>query len=378
LKIGLYKLERPKNHSKDWFYIIDTSIQMGQQKCVAVLGVRSKSLRENFCPDFDQIEPLVIRPLNSCPGVIIKEILEEAITKTGKPLAIISDAGSELKKGVKLLSENETHLFDVSHKINACLKAELESDEHWKAFQKLAGETVSHIKLTALAHLSPPRQRTKDRMHSAFFQIEWGIRLLNYICSEEYKTMDLACKSKIVWIEQYSNFLQVCKMLMEISKKGLQLVHERGYYRGLADEFILATEKLSQTDLRCFEFQKKIAATLDEEGRKVPDGQHYLGSSEIIESLFGRFKEMEDHHASSGLTSLVLAIPALAGGIDESEIIKAMNTVSQHELDNWYKKNLGATFLSKRRKSLHKVESSEDITLEEDLVGCGFTEVKIA
>lgn len=377
LKIGLYKLERPKHSSQGWFFIIDTSIQMGSQKCVVVIGVRAHSLRGNFRPNFDHIEPLVIRPLNSCPGVVIKEILEEAIQKAGKPLAVISDEGSELKKGVKLLCEKEIHLFDASHKINTCLKAELESDELWKTFQKSAGESVSHLKLTPLAHLSPPRQRTKARMHSAFSLIEWGLRLSNYIGSEEYKNLTFECKDKIVWLEQYQNSLVTYKTLMEISQEALQLVHERGYYRGVAEEFILVTKELSLVDLRCFKFREKMANILNDEGRKVPDGQHYLGSSEIIESLFGRFKEMEDHHASSGLTSLILAIPALAGGIDETEIFNAMNNISQSDLDNWYEKNMGSTFLSKRRKSLQEVSIKEEFCESENLDMCDFQEVKV-
>jgi hypothetical protein len=377
LKIGLHKLERPKYSSQGWFFIIDTSIQMGSQKCVVVLGIRAQSVRENFCPNFDHIEPLVIKPLDSCPGTVIKGILEEAITKAGRPLAVISDSGSELKKGVKLL-ETEMHLFDVSHKINICLKAELESDEFWKAFQKSAGESVSHLKLTPLAHLSPPRQRTKARMHSAFSLIEWGLRLSNYVGSEEYKKMTFECKDKIVWIEQYQNSLVAYKALMEISQKALQLVHERGYYRGIADEFILVTEELSLTDLRCYKFREKVAIALNDEGKKVPDGQHYLGSSEIIESLFGRFKEMEDHHATSGLTSLVLAIAALAGKIDETDIVNAMTTISQADLDSWYEENMGPTFLSKRRKSLQEVKATEEGSFRElDLDMCDFQKMKV-
>lgn len=334
---------------------------MGSQKCVVVLGVKPQDLRKHFCPTFEQIEPLVLKPLDSSPGTVIKEILEEAITKVGRPLAIISDAGSELKKGVKLLCENETHLIDVSHKINTCLKNELEGDELWKEFQKLAGTSVQYLKLSSLAHLSPPRQRTKERMHSSFSLIEWGLQLYGYVNSEEYKKLVLECKNKVTWIEQYHSALLIYKSLMDISQKALQLVHERGYYIGIAEEFNLITEEVCLIDLRCIKYREKIAILLNEEGRKVPEGQHYLGSSEIIESLFGKFKEMEDHHASSGLTSLVLAIPALAGEIDETEIFNAMSTISQSSLDSWYEKNMGPTFLSKRRKSLRKLESAEDV-----------------
>jgi hypothetical protein len=39
LKIGLYKLNCPKYSSSGWFFVVDTSIQMGAQKCVVILGL---------------------------------------------------------------------------------------------------------------------------------------------------------------------------------------------------------------------------------------------------------------------------------------------------------------------------------------------------
>src|SRR5690606_39003765 len=160
-----------------------------------------------------------------------------------------------------------------------------------------AGNLTQHLKLSSLAHLCPPRQRTKERMHSAFPLIKWGLRLLNFIESEKGKTLSIEDKNKIAWIEEYRHFLPTYKSLMEISKKALQLVHDRGYYRWIADDFITQTEQVYMGNQRCIDFQKKIEKILNEEGRKVPDGQHYLGSSEIIESVFGKFKEIEGYHA---------------------------------------------------------------------------------
>ena len=151
-KLGLFKLVRPKIVSEGWFLIIDTSIQMGQQKFVLVLGVRKEQLTENFCPTHTQVEPIVLRPLETCPGEVIQDVLEEARSKVGIPLAIVSDAANELKRGIRLFREScavaertdrvgtpitkkPIHLLDISHRIDICLKKELLSDPIWKAFQ---------------------------------------------------------------------------------------------------------------------------------------------------------------------------------------------------------------------------------------------------
>jgi len=329
---------------------------MGPQKCVLVLGVKPQDLRDNFQPTFEQVEPLALKPLSSSPGQVIKTILDEACEKAGEaPLSIISDAGSDLKKGIRLFSEENgkvTHSLDISHRLNSCLKEELNKREDWKSFQKASGMSVQYLKLSSIAHLCPPRQRTKERMHSAFQLIQWGRRLLDYF-DREGKKLCLELRNKISWICEYEHLLAIYNSLMKISQKALQIVHERGYYRSLADDFMRISEE-DLISLECIEFRKKVRDILREEGEKIPDGQHYLGSSEIIESIFGSFKAMEGDHASSGLTSLVLGIPALSGKIDEDIIESAMEGVSTVDLKNWIQENMGSTFLSMRRRDLHK------------------------
>jgi len=101
---------------------------------------------------------------------------------------------------------------------------------------------------------------------------------------------------------------------------------------------------------------------LQKEGEKIPCGAHYLGSSEILESLFGKFKYIEGDQASSGLSSLVLSIPALVGKLDESVVRGALESISCFDIDEWIDENMGQTFLSQRRKALGRICKEEYIT----------------
>jgi hypothetical protein len=368
-KLGLYKLNQSKSTSSKYFHIVDVSIQMGRQKFVVVLGVKQEDLLENFSPTLKKVEVLVLRPLESCKGEIIKDLLKDAAEKTGMPLGVITDGGSDLKKGTSLFleeveGEKPVHLSDCSHKLNNFLKDEIEEDPIWLGFKKAAGEAVQHLKLSPIAHLSPPRRRIKERMHNSFSFIEWGILLCGYLKSDEAKQLTEEQINKIAWVKQYEPALIVYKHLMEICKKALDLVHRKGYYRWIASEFAESIDSDYYADLRCLNFHKRVEAFLAEQGTRIPDGQHYLGSTEILESLFGKFKHLEDHHSNSGLTSLILAVPALTGEIDESIIYDAMNKVSAKDNDEWIKTNMGSTFLSRRRQALRP---REEIVEQEDL-----------
>jgi hypothetical protein len=44
LRIGLYKLERAKTIADDWIWIVDHTVQLGNEKCMVILGIREKWL----------------------------------------------------------------------------------------------------------------------------------------------------------------------------------------------------------------------------------------------------------------------------------------------------------------------------------------------
>lgn len=371
LKIGLHNLSRPKYSPHGWFFIIDTSIQMGPQKCVVVLGVKKIDINQNFCPTLNEVELLVLKPLSNCPGEVVNDILEEAVVVTGAaPLSVISDEGSENKKGVRLFCHNhpETiHLFDISHQINTLLKKELANNDIWAAFRTNLNSSMQHLKLSSVAYLAPPRQRVKDRMHSAFSLVEWGVRAQRFINSEEANALSPGERSKIDWLENYQFALPGYICFRDLCKEALALIHEQGYYLGVTNDYIKRTEDLCRTDATNLSFRSKILEILQLAEKKISHGIHYLGSSEVIESLFGKFKALEGDHASSGLTSLVLALPALTGRLDESTIKDALETTSVTDIEKWIKDNMGQTYLSKRR---HALNNGYDNDIELDLETC--------
>jgi hypothetical protein len=365
LKIGLYKLNGPKYSPSGWFFIVDTSIQMGSQKCVVVLGIKYTDISQDFCPSFDEAEVLVVKPLYNSPGEVINELLEEAASVVKEsPKAIISDQGSENKRGVGIFIKKHAetaHVFDVSHKINICLKEELSQDNVWLAFKEAVVASLQHLKLSSISYLVPPRQRNKDRMHSAFYLIDWGIRLLQFFDSEKINDLAAADRAKLEWIKQYQFSLLNYQNYKEVCEHALDLVHEKGYFLNVAEEFCKRVEYLSgnEKDHRFINFKNKIKMILQKEGEKIPYGAHYLGSSEILESLFGKFKYIEENQASSGLSSLVLSIPALVGKLDESIVQGALETISCFDIDAWIDRNMGKTFLSKRRQALSGLSEDE-------------------
>ena len=61
LRLGYYKLMRDKEKASDWVWIVDHSIQLGNQKCFVILGARLSSLPERPLGHEDD-EPLALFP----------------------------------------------------------------------------------------------------------------------------------------------------------------------------------------------------------------------------------------------------------------------------------------------------------------------------
>ena len=61
LRLGYYKLTRPKEQTEDWVWIVDHTVQLGKEKCLVILGVRLSALPiEGHCLSHEDVEPIAL------------------------------------------------------------------------------------------------------------------------------------------------------------------------------------------------------------------------------------------------------------------------------------------------------------------------------
>ena len=120
LRVGYYKLTRPKAHGVDWVWIIDHTIQLGVQKCLVILGVRLSALPPpGTCLRHEHVEPIALYPVQTSTGDVIYQQLTNAVAYTGVPREILSDGGSDLQAGIAQFQQvhPETRaIYDIKHK----------------------------------------------------------------------------------------------------------------------------------------------------------------------------------------------------------------------------------------------------------------------
>jgi len=171
LRVGLYELQRPRENRTDWLCIIDMTIELGSRKCLVVLGISQARWQHLVTHSqgllcYQEMEMLAIEVMSQTNGEAIHQVLEGVTERVGVPLQIVSDHGSDLKKGIKLYQQAHPQVlvtYDVTHHSARLLKDELEKDENYQAFATRCARTRQQIQQSPLSFLMPPVQRAKTR-----------------------------------------------------------------------------------------------------------------------------------------------------------------------------------------------------------------------
>lgn len=365
MRIGYYKLFREKEIADDWIWIIDHTIQIGNEKCLIILGIRQSALPVGeLYMNHEDVEPIALLPVKKSNGQIVYEQLEGVVEKTGVPRQILSDHGTDVKSGIEKFCQvhkQTCFTYDIKHKGASVLKRELRNDESWKRFIQKASKTSKKIQQTPMAHLAPPNQRSKARYLNVDTLVNWGRNTLTYLdslhvgdCENDLKVI----QEKLGWLYQYRDHLAQWQELIDVVKSVEDYIKFIGIYPGC---HIDLTEQLDMdlTTRRANNVRNELVCFVEQLSRDARDGERLLGSSEIIESVIGKLKSLEQDQSRSGFTGMLLSLPAMLSKTTKDVIQKALESVPTKKVFRWVKENIGQSVQSKKKEALSVVKKSE-------------------
>jgi hypothetical protein len=144
---------------------------------------------------------------------------------------------------------------------------------------------------------------------------------------------------------------------VELASIARHLVREKGVHKYVADDFSIEFEHASPEggwDAASCKMANQIYEFLERQGNKIEKGRILLGSSESIETFFGKYKSMQNNQTKAGFSGLVLAGLAHVGELDKSTVRAAIETVTYAQINEWVAKYVGATVHAKRCKVFSK------------------------
>lgn len=358
LRLGYYKLTREKELADDWVWIVDHHIEVGEEKCLIILGVRLSQLPAvGSCLRHEDVEPIELYPVRESNGDVVYKQLEKAVAKTGVPRAIVGDHGSDLKKGIEQFCDEHgqtSYIYDIKHATAAVLKRELSQDQRWHEFTRSMGETKSRLQQTSLAFLCPPAQRSKARYMNLDQTVAWGVKTLKLVDEVTgeggVREEGLRIKEKLGWLGEYREELRQWDELLETVKRTEEFVRKQGLSRGCEAE-LEPQLQIEQVTVRTEKVRQELVDFVAGEGAKAKPGERLLGSSEVIESVIGKVKRVEGEPTARGVTSLIMSVGAVVSTTTKYVVQTAMETVKTKDVLRWSKEKLGKTLQAKRKEA---------------------------
>ena len=357
LRLGLGLLKQVSPINEPWLAIIDHSIDIGTQKALVVLRVPINALSKST--------PAITLKACECIGLTVSEVvngetisqqLKTIFDQSGAPLAIIKDCDYTLQKGVRLWSEpmpDEIPIIDdIGHVMATALKKQYQDDANYQQFTSLVSKAGKKLRQTMLAFLSPPKLRTKGRFQSIGRLGKWGKKVLDVLSPEKaHEDVELLNKLREAlpdldvsrpFIEQFaSTAKRVSDILYILKNTGLTAERYKQCYQLSAqfDEGSVVKTLLQDWLKRHIQIHQQLTTK-----------QPLLVSSDIIESLFGRFKHVIERSAQADMNRTTLLIPALCGSHDRSAVEDAFKQVRHHDLSLWEAENISYTMRKKRQE----------------------------
>jgi len=94
----------------------------------------------------------------------------------------------------------------------------------------------------------------------------------------------------------------------------------------------------------------------EEEVKQFPKKEiTLLGTSDIIESIFGKYKIFSAKTPIKEISKSILTIPILTSEVTTEEVKKAMETITSEKLSEWARNNIGESIFSKRKQIFNQL-----------------------
>jgi len=343
LRLGCYALLRSLSQDVPWLWIIDHTIQIGAKKLFLIVGCpladvpfgqRGLSLADLYL--------VALVPMEQSNQYLVDAELEKATQRTTAPRLIVSDQGPDLVKGIELFQQrhaNTVAVGDIAHHGANVLENRWERDPRWKEFLQRLAQTNQQIRQTADAWLLSPTLRNKARFMNVGPLLRFGCRVLRLLQREKPNEQ---AQQRYGWLRDYEEDLARWLEQYDMVEKTIKRVRRHGLNAGtlaeLEQEWGAESERPGTKMVR-----GHMRAYVSKNVRQAEEGETLAGSSEVLESAFGKLKAKAGASGQGELTGMAMSLGAILGKHDEEDVRQALDAVPQKKAEGMIARLLGPT-----------------------------------
>ena len=342
-EVGLWLLEKGGQYGGNWGLIVDESYSLGDSQLLLVLGVKLDELRCGEAICLQDVVPLAIEVRQKWTGDDVGAVLERVAQKvSGEIHYVVSDRGNNLTAAYK--AGGLPHLPDWGHYAANILEQTYAKSPDFKLFNEKMGAFKCKRKQSKFHAYSPPNLSVKVRFMNYIPFLEWANLMkhnfakipseirpeLQFICDlspliEEATALFYCADTLGTHLKAHgitTQSIQNAKVMLLSATQNLPPSDNITHFKqGLATYFAAAL------DLRNNVQQK----TKCHPKSNIP----IIASSDIIESIFGIFKNRAPNDPKRGFTQQVLLIPLIINNLSPSQVYNSLIKKVKNSLHNW-------------------------------------------
>jgi hypothetical protein len=332
---------RAKDHyqHEKWVLIADESIQFGNKKLLLVLAVPEKRCSQGKSLSYKDLTPLVLKTSDSWKS-------EEILTEIKHNIDLdqvdycISDTGNNLTRAFRLL--NCKHIADINHKITLIIQSVYENHRSLDEFTKALSSLRAQKSMSKIARIVPPNQRIMNRFMNLTPLFKWGIKMIHLMDNNELNDDEKLALSFLEPLREFVN--DTYKILIRLHNIQ-KILKNKGFDEKSAREAMKIFSNMKSDN--ALKIRKQLDGYFADLIFKA-EGKTICCSSDIIESCFGKYKQIVQGNKTVGISDLCLCIAAMTGNNNTHETNQAMETVSIKQVKDWKAENIKKTLFAEK------------------------------
>ena len=355
-RLGIDEMKQPLASSESLVIMVDHSNQIGTEKVMLALGMNAAAMPEpGKALTHEDLRVLEVKPGDTWKTADMEREYEALADRHGAPRAVLVDGAVELREGAKCLKnqrEDMIVLRDFKHYAANVVKSLIGNDERFKELGGQIGSARSSIQQTELAHLTPPSPKQKARFMNLSNTLAWLTMILWLLRNPEAKARQRISEErmqmKLGWVEEYASEIAVWQECQDLVSASLTFINEQGLFKGASSELrTVIGDQLEHATSK--ELAQRLIDFVARSEEPLGESERLPMSTEILESSFGLYKQLERQHSKSGFTSLLACLPALLKPTTPERVTAAFARTSAIDVTAWTKKHFPSTVASRRR-----------------------------
>lgn len=374
LRLGVGLLKDTFMPGQRVLWMADHSSQVGKERLLLIIGVALDDLPPaGESLTFEKLKVLAVVPGVSWKKEDVEREYVKLAEQIGMPAYILCDGAVELREPAEKLEldgQKTIVLGDLKHRAANVLEKEISRSERFQTFLNEVSLTRNRIQQTELDQFTPPTLRSKSRFMNIGTLFNWATMVLYHLntpaSSAREGITEERLKEKLSWLLGYASDLELWNKCQEVIDCSLSVVNLQGLSANTCE---LVEQSLTQNnpswrteDCSATRIAVQLIDWIKQSSAKLKDNERAWLSTEILESLFGKFKQVEQQQSKGGFTRVIAVIPTLCIKATQQIVRKAFQAVNSPQTRKWLEGSLGKTLNARRNAAYRESKSLQCAT----------------